>query len=87
MADECEALARRLLVIEQMFVAASHDRSGEPFSNQEACDMYYGLAELIQEIRRDLKAVIALDHDDADGPSDDRREDSRRDALRDVCSR
>jgi hypothetical protein len=71
-ADECEALGRRLLVIEQMFIAASHDRSGEPFSNQEACDLYYGLAELIQDIRRDLKALIALDQDDADGPSDGR---------------
>jgi hypothetical protein len=72
-ADECEVLGRRLLVIEQMFVAASHDRSGEPFSNQEASDMYYGLAELLQDIRRDLKAIVALDQDDADQPSDGRR--------------
>jgi hypothetical protein len=68
-ADECEALSRRLLVIEQMFVAASHDRSGEPFSNQEASDMYYGLAELLQDIRRGLKA-IALHQGSADGESD-----------------
>ena len=71
-ADECEALGRRLLVIEQMFVAASHDRSGEPFSNQEACDMYYGLAELLQDIRRDLKAIVALDQNDPEEPSDGR---------------
>lgn len=56
--DRLDQLDRRLLILQQMLFAASHDKSGVPFSTAEASPMYYGLTELLGETRRGIRAAL-----------------------------
>ena len=53
--ERVDALTRRLLVLEQLFMAASHDPDGRPFSTTDGSAMYYGLVEIVQEVREELR--------------------------------
>ena len=53
--ERVDALTRRLLVLEQLFMAASHDPDGRPFSTTDGSAMYYGLVEIVREVREELR--------------------------------
>ena len=42
------------LRVQQMFFAASLDRSGQPFSTGDASATYYGLMEILREVREGI---------------------------------
>jgi hypothetical protein len=57
LSERCEALNRRLLVLEQMFAAAALDPDGEAFKTTELNQFYYGLAEVVRDLRTEVKAL------------------------------
>lgn len=57
--DRLHTLTRRLLVLQQMFFAASLDQQGQPFTTLEASDTYFGLVELLRETREEIDDLCA----------------------------
>ena len=55
--ERFEAVLRGLLVLEQMFVAASQVRDGPAFPTDETTALFYGIAERHRDIRRELRAL------------------------------
>lgn len=55
--ERFEAVLRELLVLEQMFVAASQVRDGPAFPTDETTALFYGIAERHRDIRRELRGL------------------------------
>lgn len=57
--DPIAALDRRLLVLEAVLTMASVAPDGVPLSGSNAGAFYYGLVELLRDVREELRRVLA----------------------------